>query len=52
MLLDKCLKRPVLEDCSTSNMVVGPKYCCNLKTTPFSKFIDLNGGNSVRKSVS
>ena len=30
--LDKCLKSPVLEDPSTSNMVDIPKHCSNLET--------------------
>ena len=27
---DKCLKNPVSEDPSTSNIVNEPKHCCNL----------------------
>ena len=37
--LDKCLKSPVSEDPSTSNMVNGPKQCWNLNDTTFTIFI-------------
>ena len=33
--LDKCLKSPVSEDFSTSNMVNGPKHCWNLHHSIF-----------------
>ena len=38
--LDNCLKSPVSEDPSTSNMVNGPKHCWNLNDTTFTIFID------------
>ena len=38
--LDKCLKSPVSEDPSTSNMVNGPKHCWNLNDTTITIFID------------
>ena len=37
--LDKCLKSPVSEDPSKSNMVNGPKYCSNLNCITFSIFL-------------
>ena len=37
--LDKCLKSPVSEDPSKSNMVNGPKYCSNLNCSTFSIFL-------------
>ena len=40
MWLDKCLKTPVSEDFSTSNMVNGPKHCWNLHESTFTMFID------------
>ena len=36
--LDKCLKSPLLEDPSTSNMVNGAKHCLNDST--FTLFIN------------
>ena len=39
-LLDKCLKGPVSEDPSTSNMVNGPKHCSKLNGSTFTIFID------------
>ena len=36
--LDKCLKSPVSEDHSTSNMVSEPKDCWNLNDSTFTKF--------------
>ena len=38
--LDACLKSPVSEDPSRRNMVNGPKHCCNLNESTFTKFID------------
>ena len=38
--LDNCLKSPVSEDPSTSNMVNGPKHCWNLNDTTITIFID------------
>ena len=49
---DKCLKNPVLEDASTSNMVNVPKHCWNLHQRPFIIFIDRSQGNWVVKSLS
>ena len=51
-MLDKCLKSPDLEDRSTRNLVVGPKYCWNLNTSTFIIFIDHFEGNSFRRSLS
>ena len=38
--LDNCLRSPVSEDPSTSNMVNGPKHCWNVSNSAFTKFID------------
>ena len=38
--LDQCLKRPVSEYPSKSNMANGSKHCSHLKDSPFTKFID------------
>ena len=38
--LVKCIKRPVSEDPSTSNMVNAPKHCWNPNGSIFSIFID------------
>ena len=38
--LDKCLKTPVSDDPSTSNMVNGPKHIRNLDDSSFTIFID------------
>ena len=37
--MDKCLKRPVSEEPSTSNMVNGPKHCLELNDTAFTILI-------------
>ena len=50
--LNKCLKSPVSEDLSTSNMVRGTKHCGNLNHTTFAIFIDHCEGNWGGKSVS
>ena len=50
--LDKCLKSPVLEDPSTSNMVNGPRHCWNLNGSTFTIFIGQCEGNSVAKTFS
>ena len=42
--LDKFLESPFSEDDLTSNMVNGPKYCWNLNTSTFIKFIDHREG--------
>ena len=38
--LDQCVKSPVSQDPSKSNMVNAPKHCSNLKDTSFTIFID------------
>ena len=50
--LDKCLKSPVSEDSSTSNMVTESKHCWNLDYGTFIIFIDQCEENSVGKSLS
>ena len=50
--LDKCLKRPVSEDPSTSNMADVPKHCWNLHHTIFIIFIDHCQVNWVGKNLS
>ena len=47
--LDQCLKSPVSENPSKSNMVNAPKNCSNLKDSPFTIFIDHWGVNSPIK---
>ena len=49
--LDKCVKNPVSVDPSTSNMVNGPKHCCNVEDGSFTLFIDHSEHNSVGKSL-
>ena len=49
--LDQCLKNPVSEDLSTSNMVNGSKHCCNLDDRTFTIFIDHCEHNSLEKSL-
>ena len=49
---DKCLKSPLSEDLSTSDMVKVPKHCWNLHHRPSIKFIDLHQVNWVQKSLS
>ena len=48
---DKCLKSPVSEDPSTSNMVNLPKQCWNLHDSIFIKFIDQCQVNWVGRSL-
>ena len=43
--LDQCLKSPLSEEISTSNMVKGHKRCSNLHDRNFIKFIDQCQGN-------
>ena len=50
--LDKCLKSPVSEDPSTSNMADVPKHCWNLHHTIFIIFIDHCQVNWVGKNLS
>ena len=50
--LDNCLKSPLSEDPSTSNMVNLPRHCWNLHHSNFVTFIDLCQGNWVGKSLS
>ena len=49
--LDKCVKNPVSEDPSTSNMVNGPKHCYNVDDGTCTIFIDHCENNSVGKSL-
>ena len=42
--LDNCLKSPVSEDPSRSNMVNGPKHCWNLNASTFTILIDNSEG--------
>ena len=51
-LLDKCLKSPVSEDHSSSNMANQPKHCENLSDSTFTIFIDPCESNSRLKSLS
>ena len=50
--LDKCLKSPVSEDPSTSNMVNVPKHYWNLHHSTFIIFLRHWPVNFVRKSLS
>ena len=50
--LDNCLKSPVSEDLSTSNMVNGPKHYSKLNQSIFTRFIDPCEDNSDWKSLS
>ena len=50
--LDKCLKSPVSEDPTTTNMVNVPKHCRNLHHRPFIIFINHCQVNWVGKSLS
>ena len=43
--LDKCVKSPVFEDPSKTNMVNGLKYRVNMNYNPFSILIDQFEGN-------
>ena len=49
--LDKCLKSPVSEDPSTSDMVNGRKHCLKHNNNIFTIFIDPCEPNSVGKSL-
>ena len=48
--LDQCLKSPVSEELSKSNMVNVLKHCSNLKDSSFEIFIDHCEGNCLTKS--
>ena len=50
--LVKCLKSPVFEDPSKSNMVNGSKHCSNLNHNTFSIYIDSCEVNWFGKSLS
>ena len=50
--LDKCLKSPISEHTSTSNMADVPKHCWNLHHTIFIIFIDHCQVNWVGKNLS
>ena len=50
-LLNKCLKRPVPEVPSTSNMVNHPKYCWHLNHSTFTIFIHACEDNYCWKSL-
>ena len=50
--LDKCLKSPVSEEPTRSNMVNVSKHCSNLHHINFIIFLDHYHVNSVGKSLS
>ena len=50
--LDKCLKSPLSDNPSTSNMLNGPKLCSKLNDRTFTMFIDSRDSNSGWKSLS
>ena len=49
-VLDKCLKSPLSEDPSKSNMIKACKHCYNLNYSAFAIFIDQCEGNWIGKS--
>ena len=49
--LDQCLKSPVSEDPTKSNMVNAPKHCSNLTDTSFTIFINHWEVNCLTKSL-
>ena len=49
-LLDECLRSPLSNDPSKTNMVNAPKHCRNVKDSIFTLFIDRCEGNSLEKS--
>ena len=49
--LDQCVKSPVSEHPSKSNMLNAPKHCSNLKDTPFKKFLHHWELNCTTKSL-
>ena len=48
--LDQCLKSPISEHPSKTNMVIEPKHCSNLKDSSFTIFIDNCAGKYLTKS--
>ena len=52
MLLNRCLKSPVSEDPSKSNMANGMKHCSKLDANTFTIFIDTCVNNSRLKILS
>ena len=50
-LLYQCLKSPVSEDPTKSNMVNAPKHCSNLRDTSFARFINHWEVNCLTKSL-
>ena len=51
-MVNQCLKSPVWEDPSKSNMANGPKHCWNHNDSTFTILIDHCEGNWVSKSLS
>ena len=49
--LDQCLKSPVSEDPTKSNMVSAPKHCSNLKDTSLP-YLLITGKSIVLQKVS
>ena len=49
--LDQCLKSPVSEDPTKSNMVDAPKHCSNLKDTSLP-YLLITGQSIVLQNVS
>ena len=50
-LLDQCLKSPVSEDPTKSNMVNAPKHCSNLRYNSFTILINHWEVNCLTKSL-
>ena len=50
-LLDQCLKSPVSEDPTKSNMINAPKHCFNLKDTSLP-YLLITGKSIVFQKVS
>ena len=49
--LDQCLKSPVSEYPSKTNMLNAPKHCSHLPDSPFATFIGHWGVNCPTKSL-
>ena len=49
--LDQCLKSPVSEHLSKTNMLNAPKHCPHLKDTPFTIFMNHWEYNCLTKSL-